>query len=111
MASDSEIAQAVFVQLKEDAAARLNQAGTSWQKRTFSFYYGSSPASEISVDIAIKKATLRLLSNDQATLAAAGFHDLASSIGTSSAVSAAIGKMADVLAHEKFAETEDELVG
>jgi hypothetical protein len=111
MASDSEIAQAVLDQLNEDAAARVSQAGAGWQNQALSFYYGASSASEISVDIAIKKATLRVLSNDHATLAAAGFDDLATSIGASSAVSAAIGKMADVLSHEIFAETDDELVG
>jgi hypothetical protein len=111
MASDSQIAQAVLDQLVEDAAARLSQAGANWQNLAFSFYYGSSSASEISVDVAIKKATLRVLSIDHATLAAGGFDELATSIGTSSAVSAAIGKMADVLSHEIFAENDDELVG
>jgi hypothetical protein len=108
MATDHQVTRALYDQLLQDAAARVKQAGAFWQNRALSFFYGASPHSEISVDICIKKAVLRVLTDDHAKLPNAAWSDLASSINTAAIVSVAISKMADVLTHEIFPEGNGE---
>jgi hypothetical protein len=78
----------------------LAQAGSTWRNRQLSFYYGAAPQSEVSVDLAIKKAVLNILTDDHATLPPEAWSDLAQSIDSGTVTSSAITKMDDVLVHE-----------
>lgn len=66
--ADKIVIDALRKQLERDAKAALAQVGDAWSTLPLSFYYGSSPAAEISIDLAMKATMLRILEADQASL-------------------------------------------
>lgn len=100
MATKAQIAASLRLQLSNDAPDRLAQAGANWMQPPLGFYYGNTPHSEISVDIAIRASMLRVLQQDQATLPQPVWNGLMAMINTNTLVKNAIAIMFLAGSHE-----------
>lgn len=99
MATQGEITESLKFQLGNDAPDRLAQAGENWRQPPLGFYYGNTPHSEISVDIAIRASMLRVLQDEGTNLPPQVWGGLASMINTSTPVGNAIQIMMFASAH------------
>lgn len=91
MASLEKVTSFLDAQITSDANARRLQAGDKWTLQTLDFYYGAG--NEISVDIAIKAAMLRLLADAHKILPNEEWAGLRHDINSTSVVDSAIDRM------------------
>ncbi len=91
MAARNEVKDSVDVQITNDAQARRKQAGNAWTSQQMDFYYGVG--NEISVDIAVKAAMLRVLSNEHKILPDEEWAPLRHDINSTTVVDNAIDRM------------------
>ena len=100
MATQAQVAASLKLQLSNDAPDRLAQAGENWMQLPMGFYYGNTPHSEISVDIAVRASMLRVLVQDEAILPQPVWNGLVAMINTNTVVQNAIGIMFLATSHE-----------
>ncbi|HEU4713820.1 MAG TPA: hypothetical protein VFS76_19790 [Pyrinomonadaceae bacterium] len=99
MATREQSERSLRLQLERDAPNRLKQAGPAWKEATMGFYYGNTQNSEISVDMAIRASTLRLLHEDGTGLPPKIWKGLVALVNTSTTAAAAIETMRFATAH------------
>lgn len=104
MATKLQVLRSVFLQLNRDADARLQQAGQFWMNPTLGFYYGSNANSEISVDISMRRALLRVLEENHSTLPPNIWPNIMKMINTTTTVSSAIDTLTLASLHEIFSQ-------
>lgn len=99
MATQGQIESSLKFQLQNDAPERLAQAGENWVQPMMGFYYGNSPHSEISVDLAVRASMLRVLQAQGMNLPSNIWGGLTAMINTNTAVVNAIQIMMLASAH------------
>src|SRR5258708_2133975 len=91
MATKATVKSFLDIQITTDAKARRLQAGEKWTSQTMDFFYGVG--NEISVDIAVKAAMLRLLADVHEILPDEEWAGLRHDINSTTGVDAAIDRM------------------
>jgi hypothetical protein len=99
MATQAQIANSLRLQLSNDTPERLQQAGDNWRQPPMGFYYGNTPHSEISVDIAVRASMLRVLQAEGTNLPRQIWGGLSAMININTAVGDAIQIMTFAAAH------------
>lgn len=99
MATQAQVARSLKFQLQNDAPARLAEAGDNWRQPPMGFYYGNTPHSEISVDIAVRASMLRVLQEDGTALSSQIWGGLTSLININTPAGNAIQIMTFAAAH------------
>jgi hypothetical protein len=99
MATKAKIEASLKFQLGNDAPDRLKQAGDNWKQPPMGFYYGNTPHSEISVDLAIRATMLRVLQSEGTNLPPQVWSGLTAMINTNTVVASAIQIMTLASAH------------
>ena len=90
MATQKQIADSLEFQLRNDTPERFAQVGDGWQQAPMGFFYGNSPHSEISVDLAVRVSMLRVLKADGTMLPQQVWDGLTSLINTNTTAANAV---------------------
>ena len=91
MATKKQVKDSMDIQITKDANARRKQAGDGWTAEQLDFFYGIG--NEISVDIAIKAAMLRVLADEHKVLPDDEWTALRHDINSTTVVDKAINRM------------------
>jgi hypothetical protein len=91
MATRDKVKNSLDIQITDDAKARRQQVGDGWIAEQMDFYYGIG--NEISVDIAVKAAMLRLLAEEHKILPDSEWAALRHDVNSTTVVDNAITRM------------------